>query len=504
MGVRHQIVQLLRPNLRRTAAESTVQQALALHEAGGPHLLDHIRKSRLENAAGDGFECGAEAKVGAFPPLLRAALEDEFAKLSRTIATTAKDGRAILVHVAEKSKQNAMANARDSLRELADLARTAGVEVVDTVIQLREKIDPRLIVGKGKLDDIVLRAAELDAATLVFDRNLNPSQASAIAKHSDLKVLDRTQVILDIFAQRAESADGKLQVELAQLKYALPRLGQKDDSLSRLTGGIGGRGPGETKLEIGRRRAKERVSFLEDELKKLSRQREQRRRKRSRQGVPIVSIVGYTNAGKSTLLNTLTGSDTIAEDKLFATLDTRSRRLRFPEEREVIITDTVGFIRELPKDLFAAFRATFEETADADLLLHVVDTSDAASDQHIETTEELLGELGLANIPRIIVFNKADLIEPGEARRLVLGRKDAVVVSAMDRESTRGLLEMIALRLKDRWERSSLVPSYAADEPEQAEESEEVGAQTDQDGSSQTTLAEMMGGKRYRRTTLGA
>jgi GTP-binding protein HflX len=217
-----------------------------------------------------------------------------------------------------------------------------------------------------------------------------------------------------------------------------------------------------------------------------------------------VSIVGYTNAGKSTLLNTLTGSDTIAEDKLFATLDTRSRRLRFPEEREVIITDTVGFIRELPKDLFAAFRATFEETADADLLLHVVDTSDAASDQHIETTEELLGELGLANIPRIIVFNKADLIEPGEARRLVLGRKDAVVVSAMDRESTRGLLEMIALRLKDRWERSSLVPSYAADEPEQAEESEEVGAQTDQDGSSQTTLAEMMGGKRYRRTTLGA
>ncbi len=430
------------------------------------------------------------------------ALEDEFAKLSRTIATTAKDGRAILVHVAEKSKQNAMANARDSLRELAELARTAGVEVVDTVIQLREKIDPRLIVGKGKLDDIVLRAAELDAATLVFDRNLGPSQASAIAKHSDLKVLDRTQVILDIFAQRAESADGKLQVELAQLKYALPRLGQKDDSLSRLTGGIGGRGPGETKLEIGRRRAKERVSFLEDELKKLSRQREQRRRKRSRQGVPIVSIVGYTNAGKSTLLNTLTGSDTIAEDKLFATLDTRSRRLRFPEEREVIITDTVGFIRELPKDLFAAFRATFEETADADLLLHVVDASDAARDQHFDTTEELLGELGLANIPSIVVFNKADLIEPGEARRLVLGRKDAVVVSAMDRESTRGLLAMIALRLKDRWERSSLVPSYEVDEPEQV--AEEVGAQTDQDGSSMTTLAEMLAGKRSRRTPLGA
>jgi GTP-binding protein HflX len=431
------------------------------------------------------------------------ALEDEFAKRSRTVSTTAKDGRAILVHVAEKSKQGAHARAEDSLRELAELSRTAGVEVADKVIQLRDKIDPRLIVGKGKLDDIVLRAAELDAATLVFDRNLNPSQASAIAKHSDLKIIDRTQLILDIFAQRAESADGKLQVELAQLKYALPRLSQKDDSLSRLTGGIGGRGPGETKLEIGRRRAKERVSFLEDELKKLSRQREQRRRKRSRQRVPIVSIVGYTNAGKSTLLNTLTGSETIAEDKLFATLDTRSRRLRFPEEREVIITDTVGFIRELPKDLFAAFRATFEETADADLLLHVVDAGDDARDQHITTTEELLEELGLAAIPRILVFNKVDLIEVGEARRLVLGRKDAVTTSARDRESTRTLLEMIASRLKERWESASLSP-YTAQETQDDLDVETVGAATDLDNTSQTTLEEMMVGRRYRRVTTRA
>lgn len=436
---------------------------------------------------------------------LIAALEDEFAKRSRTVSTTAKDGRAILVHVAEKSKQGAYTNAEESLRELSELSRTAGVDVADTVIQLRERIDPRLIVGKGKLDDIVLRAAELDAATLVFDRNLNPSQASAIAKHSDLKILDRTQLILDIFAQRAESADGKLQVELAQLKYALPRLSQKDDSLSRLTGGIGGRGPGETKLEIGRRRAKERVSFLEDELKKLSRQREQRRRKRSRQGVPIVSIVGYTNAGKSTLLNTLTGSDTIAEDKLFATLDTRSRRLRFPEEREVIITDTVGFIRELPKDLFAAFRATFEETADADLLLHVVDASDPARDQQIATTEELLGELGLASIPRIVVFNKIDLIEPGEARRLLVGRKDAVVTSARDRESTRALLAMIASRLKERWERSSLSGySSATDEPQIDAGDEDVAAVAMLENSSLTTLEEMLASKRYRRTTIGA
>lgn len=429
------------------------------------------------------------------------ALEDEFAKRSRTVSTTGKDGRAILVHVAEKSKQGATTNAEESLRELSELSRTAGVDVADTIIQLRDKIDPRLIVGKGKLDEIVLRAAELDAATLVFDRNLNPSQASAIAKQTDLKILDRTQLILDIFAQRAESADGKLQVELAQLKYALPRLSQKDDSLSRLTGGIGGRGPGETKLEIGRRRAKERVSFLEDELKKLSRQREQRRRKRSRQGVPIVSIVGYTNAGKSSLLNTLTNSDTIAEDKLFATLDTRSRRLRFPEEREVIITDTVGFIRELPKDLFAAFRATFEETADADLLLHVVDASDPSRDRHIATTEDLLGELGLASIPRILVFNKIDLVEPGDARRLVAGCKDAVVTSARDRESTRGLLAMIASRLKERWERSSL-SSYNDSAKDLADG--EVGAATILEHSSLTTLEEMLGSKRYRRTTIRA
>ncbi len=336
---------------------------------------------------------------------LIAALEDEFAKASRTRAAFAKDGRAILIHVGDKNKQGALLRADESMRELGELARTAGVDVADSVIQLRERIDPKHVMGKGKLDEVVLRAAELDAQALIFDTNLTPSQANAIVKHSDLKVIDRSQLILDIFAQRAESADGKLQVELAQLKYALPRLAMKDDSLSRLTGGIGGRGPGETKLEIGRRRAKERVTALEDQLKRLSKQRQQRRRKRARQGVPVVSIVGYTNAGKSTLLNTLTGSDVLAEDKLFATLDTRSRRIRFPEEREVVLTDTVGFIRDLPKDLFAAFRATFEETADADLLLHVVDAADPAHVQQIETTEALLVELDLARIPRIVVYN---------------------------------------------------------------------------------------------------
>ncbi len=388
------------------------------------------------------------------------ALEDEFARRSRTHAVTGKDGRAILVHVADKTKPGALAAAEESLRELAELARTAGVAATDSVLQMRERIDPRLVLGRGKLDEVVLRAAELDAETLIFDRDLTPSQAAAIAKITDLKVIDRTQLILDIFAQRAESSDGKLQVELAQLKYALPRLGQKDDSLSRLTGGIGGRGPGETKLEIGRRRAKERVSFLEAQLKKLSRQREQRRRRRGRLSVPVVAIVGYTNAGKSTLLNTLTGASVLCEDKLFATLDTRSRRLRFPEEREVVLTDTVGFIRDLPKDLFAAFRATFEEAADADLLLHVVDASDPARDQHIETTEALLTELDLIRIPRIVVFNKVDLVGPAEAIRLTRGYAGAVALSATDRESTRVLLARIAERLKDRWVEAAMVPTY--------------------------------------------
>lgn len=390
---------------------------------------------------------------------LMASLEAEFAR-RRRLRVAAKDGRAILVHVGDKNQKGALARAEESLRELSELARTAGVDVADSVLQLRDRMDPRHVLGKGKLDEVVLRAAEVDAETLVFDRNLSPAQASSLAKHTDLKVIDRSQLILDIFAQRAESADGKLQVELAQLKYALPRLGQKDDSLSRLTGGIGGRGPGETTLEIGRRRAKERVSHLERELERLSRQRQQRRRKRSRLGVPIVSIVGYTNAGKSTLLNTLTDSDVVAEDKLFATLDTRSRRIRFPEEREVVITDTVGFIRDLPKDLFAAFRATFEEVADADLLLHVVDASDPARDLHIETTESLLGELGLAEIPRILVYNKIDQVNPYLAKVLSTQGPDVVCVSATHRETTRALLDRIAERLHDRWAAAALQPGF--------------------------------------------
>jgi len=417
-------------------------------------------------------------------------LEAEYARQTRGREVRAKDGRAILLHVAEKSR-GAAVEAADSMRELGELARTAGVETVASVVQLRESIDPKYVVGRGKLDELILQAAELDAETLIFDRNLTPAQASAVAKSSDLKVIDRTQLILDIFAQRAESRDGKLQVELAQLKYNMTRLAQKDDSLSRLTGGIGGRGPGETVLEVGRRRAKERVSHLEQQLRKLAKQRTQRRRKRTRDGVPTVAIVGYTNAGKSTLLNTLTASHVLAEDKLFATLDTRSRTLRVGwagyGDREVVLTDTVGFIRELPKDLFAAFRATFEEAADADLLLHVVDARDENRDEQMKTTQGVLAELGLDSIPCIVVYNKADLLEPLEQQLLRKTQPDAVLLSSVQRESTRPLIERIAKELAARWDEAAKPP------PSKTEIDDEDAAESgDRDAGELTTVEDML------------
>ncbi|MBI5512895.1 MAG: GTPase HflX [Deltaproteobacteria bacterium] len=367
-------------------------------------------------------------------------LEDEFARVSRG-RPVAREGRAVLVHVCDKRRAHRV---RDSLRELRELARSAGVEVVDEVSQVRDAPDGRTVLGRGKLDEVAFRALQRDADVLIFDQNLAPAQASSVAAATDLKVLDRTQLILDIFAQRAETRDGRLQVELAQLRYMLPRLGQKDDALSRLTGGIGGRGPGETRLEIAGRRARDRIKRLEDQLRELSSQRRQRRARRGRSGVPVAALIGYTNAGKSTLMNTLTGAGVVAENRMFATLDPRSRRLRLgpppaalafthgresaspePSEApsgasldEVILTDTVGFIRDLPRDLVAAFRATFEETAEADLLVHVVDASDPCFEEHLETTEQLLEALDLTGIPRLLVFNKADAAPPGVAQAL--------------------------------------------------------------------------------------
>jgi GTPase len=338
------------------------------------------------------------------------ALEVEFARTARARPVVAKDGRAVLVQVNVKTAPGGPTAAEEALQELRELAWTAGVEVVDVVSQNRDRADPRYVLGRGKLEELVVRAMQRDAQVVIFDRELSAGQAAAIAALTDLKVIDRTQLILDIFAQRAQSADGKLQVELAQLRYMLPRLGLKDDSLSRLTGGIGGRGPGETKLEIGKRRARDRITHLERQLRALSRKRRERRRQRERRGIPVVAIVGYTNAGKSTLLNTLTGSAETASDQLFATLDPRTRRLDLGEGGTVLLTDTVGFIRQMPEDLWAAFRATFEEAMAADLLLHVVDASDPAADDHIRTVEALLVELGIEATPRILLQNKADRV----------------------------------------------------------------------------------------------
>jgi GTP-binding protein HflX len=379
-------------------------------------------------------------------------LEEEFAAKAAA-ARIVDDGRdrCLLVHVQVGTRNPAEPEAR--IAELKELCRTAGLRVLDVVTQRRPQVDPRYLIGKGKLEELVTRALQVDATMLVFDHDLAPAQARSISDATELKVIDRTMLILDIFAQHAHSRDGKLQVELAQLKYTLPRLHEKNTMMSRLTGGIGGRGPGETKLEINRRRAREKIHLLEQQIKQLGKQRAERRALRTRSRLPIVSIVGYTNAGKSTLLNTLTEGDVLVEDKLFATLDPTSRRLRFPDDREIILTDTVGFIRDLPKDLVAAFRATLEELAEADLLLHLVDASETPSvrEAHERAVGRILEELELAQKPRLLVYNKIDRLDE-EARRAL--PDDAVPISAREAESTRPLLKAMERRL---WAEDKLI-----------------------------------------------
>ena len=331
--------------------------------------------------------------------------------------------------------------------ELRELCRTAGLQVVDVITQRRAEPDPHFLLGRGKLDEVVLRALQHDATLLVFDPELTPAQARAIADVTELKVIDRTMLILDIFAQHAHSRDGKLQVELAQLRYALPRLIEKNTMMSRLTGGIGGRGPGETKLEINRRRARERITLLSQGIADLSRQRAERRKQRQRRALPVIAIIGYTNAGKSTLLNTLSCSQVLVANQLFATLDPTSRRMRFPDERELILTDTVGFIRDLPADLKAAFSATLEELHEADLLLHVLDASDPAVLAHRDSVERLLREMELFEKPRLLVWNKVDRLDPAGWGRLSeltelasASRLENVALSASQPDSVRPLL----------------------------------------------------------------
>jgi GTP-binding protein HflX len=355
-------------------------------------------------------------------------LEDEFARLTPAAQVEGAD-RALLVSVTSGSK----ATAQDSLDELTQLARSADMVVVGRVAQRRPKPDPRTLMGPGKLHEVLLSALRLGASVLVFDQNLTPSQAHnlAMVTQSDLKFIDRTQLILDIFAQRARTREGKLQVEMAQMRYLLPRLSARDDGLSRLTGGIGGRGPGETRLEIDRRRVRQRLTRLKRDLDDIGRQRKRRRDRRGKAGLPLLSIVGYTNAGKSTLLNALTNSEVQAENRLFATLDPTTRRLRFPREREVIITDTVGFIRDLPPDLRQAFAATLEELTQADLLLHVADVSHPQVENQIQAVDAVLADLDLRDIPRLVVLNKVDRADP-ERVAAMSRRYQAVAVSALD------------------------------------------------------------------------
>ncbi len=376
---------------------------------------------------------------------LMEALESEMARNRRATRRAAKGDQAILVNVST----GAISEAEESMAELKELAQSAGVVVVDEMIQRRPTIDPRTLLGKGKLDELLVRAMQLGADAIIFDRELQAAQVRSISEATDLKVIDRSQLILDIFAQRAQSHEGKIQVELAQLKYILPRLVMGQESaFSRLAGGIGGRGPGETKLETDRRRVRDRIHRLEKELASQAKRREQRRKERLRHQVPTISIVGYTNAGKSTLLNALTASEVLAESRMFATLDPTTRRLRLPREREVIINDTVGFIRDLPPDLIAAFRSTLEEIDSSRLLIHLVDAANPRWKQQIASVDRILSELHVENIPRLLVLNKCDRIDrvtlDAILRELSLDAGiEAITISALRRDSLSPLLERI-------------------------------------------------------------
>ena len=370
------------------------------------------------------------------------ALEEQFARTQRPRRVAAAEG-AILVRV----ETDPLEWGEGSLEELGELARSSGVEVMDTVIQHRQRFDPRYLMGRGRLADLVIRALQIGANLLIFDHELSPTQVRSITDFTELKVIDRSQLILDIFARRAHSREGKIQVELAQMQYLLPRLATKNTAMSRLTGGIGGTGPGETKLEINRRRARERIGRLKRELAQVQRGRGQRRRLREKRGLPVISIIGYTNTGKSTLLNALTHSTVLTEDRLFATLDPKSSRLRFPRDREAIITDTVGFIRNLPRELAAAFRATLEELDGADLLLHVIDVSNPGFEDQILAVERIVGELDLTHKKSLRIFNKIDLFSDRGVLDNLCRRFDAIPLSALDPETLPPLLDRLEREL---------------------------------------------------------
>lgn len=351
-----------------------------------------------------------------------------------------KDKNAILVSVSSQPHSIQERN----LAELAELAATAGLNVAGTLIQRASAPKPGFILGKGKLAELEIQALNTNADLLVFDGELAPAQLHNLADITERKVLDRTQLILDIFAQHAITRAGKLQVELAQLAYSQPRLAGKHKALDRLMGGIGGRGPGESRLETDRRRIRERMGQLRRELEKMRRQRNYARQHRQKNQIPVAALVGYTNAGKSSLLNKLTSSEILAADKLFATLDTSTRRIRFPEAREFTISDTVGFIRNLPRELMEAFRATLEELGNADLLIHVADAASPELERQMDSVNAILEELGLHEKKCILVLNKTDLLKPEAIQDLSETWPGVIPVSA---KSGRGL-DKLLLRIE--------------------------------------------------------
>jgi GTPase len=337
--------------------------------------------------------------------------------------------------------------AERSLEELAGLAHAAGADVVLRVLQERPKPDPSTFLGAGKIQTLAASAAETDVDVVVFDEELTPAQLRHIEEAVGRKIIDRTQLILDIFARRARTREGKLQVELAQLKYLLPRLVGASTALSRLGGGIGSRGPGETKLETDRRRLRTRIKAITDDIEQVRKRRSQLRERRHKTSVPTVALVGYTNAGKTTLFNVLTRADAEASNALFVTLDPLVRQVRLPDSRELLVSDTVGFIDRLPHALVAAFRATLEETADADLVLHIIDAAATDRDRRMHAVQSVLDEVGAVDVPMLEVYNKCDALTADERRRLQDQDPSALCISALTRQGIDELVETITSRL---------------------------------------------------------
>ncbi len=373
-------------------------------------------------------------------------LENEFVKArGRFYVLGEGKDRAVLICVVLPGRKK---NVEEDMAELKDLCYSAGIVVMDTVLQRPKELHPKYLIGKGKIEEIIMKCQQLGADLLVFDEELTPGQIKNISAITELKVIDRSQLILDIFAQRANTNEAKIQVELAQLTYILPRLTEKNTAFSRLTGGIGGRGPGETKLEVDKSRIRSRIAFLEKKLEEIRKIRDKKRERRRASRIPIASIIGYTNSGKSTLLNLLTKSKVEAEDRSFSTLNPTTRLIKYPERKSIIVTDTVGFIKDLPEVLLRAFIATLEELEDADLLLHLVDISSPDFEEKIAVVEKLLAKLHLNEKKKIVVFNKVDKID-----RLFLkhieGRHHAISISCAKKEGIERLVQVIEIELTD-------------------------------------------------------